>query len=224
MVAAADHRLLRELRRPGPNEEGWAKLLHGRYSATFLEALVCELVIRKELLPEGAAWLDDIEAERMALYGMGAGLEPPSWLSAADFCFGFHKYLYDFLRLRRVTPEDALDADKIIALLLIAHKGGSVLEVLPTAKERRRATSAEQVNAIDAIAEVGMRKPQMLFSYACERVHKLAVRRRAHHRSVRLLALLEQATVDPKELWKEHRGIGELLTELTGSDGKVDGW
>lgn len=199
-------------------------MLRGKYAATFLEALVCELVIRKELLPDGASWLDDVEAERMVLYGMGAGQTPPQWLSAADFCFAFHKYLFDFIRLRRLTPEDAIDADKLIALLLMARKGEGVLIALPTAKERRRALESEQVNAVDAIAAYGGKKPQMLFSYACERVHKLAVRRRCHHRAVRFLALLEQATISPTELWREHQGIGELLTELTGSDGKVDGW
>lgn len=199
-------------------------MLRGKYAATFLEALVCELVIRKELLPDGAAWLEDIDAERAVLYAMGAGLTPPTTLNASHFTFGFHKYLFDFMRMRKLTPEDAIDSDKLVALLLMAKRGENILNILPSAKERRRAMNSEQVAAIDAIAAVGQRKTQMLFSHACERVYKLAVRRRLHHRAMRFLALLEQSTVDPRELWREHRGIGELLTELTGTDGRVDGW
>lgn len=221
MVVAAE-RTLREMRAPLPSEQGWARLLrcHG---ATFLKSLLTELLIRRELLPGGTAWMDDVDAERMVLYGMGSGIRPPPRLMASDFVLGFHKYLFDFLRLRRITPEDAIDTEKMIGLLFMArHASGSFYGMTPA--ERRRSVPTEQVDAIEKIAEVGARKPQMLFSHACMRVYKLALQRRVHHRTLRLLALIEQTASDPKELWKEHRGIAELLIELTGTDGRVDGW
>jgi hypothetical protein len=222
MLAAVSQKTMKALRAPLPSEQGWTRLmrLHG---ATFLTSLLREILIRREILPDGAQWMDDVDAERMVLYGMGAGLPPPERLKASDFVYGFHKYLFDFIRLRRITPEDAIDSEKMIGLLFMArHSQDSFYSLTPAA--RRRAIPTEQVDAIDKIAEVGGRKPQMLFSHACDRVFKLSVRRRVHHRTLRLLALIEQTASDPKELWREHRGITELLTELTGDDGKVHGW
>jgi hypothetical protein len=195
-----------------------------KYSVSKLEALLVDLFIRVEFPTGGISWLDDIDAERFVLYGMGAARQPPGHLDASHFTLSYHKFLFGYLKRCALRPEQALDTDKLIALVLMSERGNEVLDAFQTPQERRRALGPHRTGIIDAIATAGGRMPQMRFELACERVYKLALRRRAHHRTQRLLVLLEQATVDEKELWKEHRGIGELLTELTGSDGKVDGW
>ena len=216
MVAAFD-------RRPPPSEQGFAKALRGK-GATFLRALLVELIIRRELLPDGTAWLEDVEAERMVLYGMCAGETPPPGLDAGQFTYGYHKWLFAYLKRVAVRKHEALTTDMVVGLLVLHEHGEKALRDFPTAAERRQLLGPKRIADIEAIAEMGRRDPQMPFSFACKRVRDFAVKRRAHHRCMRLMVLLEQANADPKELWKEHRGIGELLTELTGSDGKVDGW
>ena len=198
-------------------------LLYPDAGLTLLEARLCDLIIRRELLPDGTAWLDDVEAERVVLSVMWAGVKPPEELSAADFSLPFHKFLFDFIRSKNVKPEDGIDADIVIALCLQSMHGKKALMSFSTREARRQALGPTKVEAIDAIEHATLRVG-IPFLFACERVHKFAVKRRAHHRTQRLLTLLEQTNHDPKELWREHRGIGELLVELTGSDGKVDGW
>ena len=198
-------------------------LLYPDAGLTLLEARLSDLIIRRELLPDGTAWLDDVEAERVVLSVMWAGVKPPEELSAADFSLPFHKFLFDFIRSKNVKPEDGLDADIVIAMCLKASRGPKALTDFFTREARRQALGPVKVEAIDAIEHAPLRAG-IPFHFACDRVHKFAVKRRAHHRVQRLATLLEQTNADPKELWREHRGIGELLTELTGSDGKVDGW
>ncbi len=228
--AIADLRqLFLDLHYPLPSEAEIGRQWHKRmreanWSVSFYEALLWEIVDRRELLPDGKSWLDDIEAERFVLYGMGAAKRPPAYLDASHFAYSFHKFLFDYLKSLELEPHEALDTDKLIALVLISERGDTVLEFSPTVEERRVALGQKRVSDIEAIAASGSAEHPMLFSAACKRVFQLAVRRRARHRTHRLLVMLEQATVNYKELWKEHQGIGELLTELTGSDGKVDGW
>jgi hypothetical protein len=183
-----------------------------------LEALVLDLVLRRELLPGGLSWLDDIDAERFVLYGMGAGHAPPAWLDASHFTFGYHKFLFGYLAKCGVSPEEALTTDGLISLVLLHERGDHVFAAFPTYAERRKALGPMRAGAIDDIAAVGRRDHPMLFSEACKRVRDLAVKRRTHHRVQRLLVLLETPQPATKDLWAELNGIAELLRALTGTD------
>lgn len=222
-------KLFVDLHAPLPSETecgaAWHKRLRAaNWSVSFYEALLWEIVDRRELLPDGASWLSDVEAERVVLYGMGAACQPPANLDASHFSYAYHQFLFGYLKRCRLTPDEALTTNKLVTLVLLAERGDSALELYPTMPERKAAVGWTRVGDIEAIAAVGASDHRMLFDAACHRVFSLAVRRRARHRTHRLLLMLEQATIDPKELWREHTGVGELLTELTGSDGKVDGW
>lgn len=228
--AIADMRkLFVDLHAPIPSEAEVGRQWHKRmreanWSVSFYEAILWEVVDRKELLPDGRSWLDDVDAERFVLYGMGAGINPPDYLDASHFTLAYHKFLFAFVARFNIDQYGGLTTDELISLCVMGQHGEGALEQFPSYADRRRALGPVRVAAIEAIEEAGKKVPPMKFTAACERVHKLAIRRRAHHRVQRLTVLLEQATVDEKELWREHWGICDLLTELTGSDGKVDGW
>jgi len=202
-------------------------------SAYLLQALLLDLLLRKELLPDGVSWLDDVDAERWAIWWLWQGKKAPDYLKPEDFFYGYHRHLFNYFRHVEVPAGEFLDVDRVVGLLLLA-KRKDALEHLPSSDDRRRALGSERLGwllRIDAIATghpgfwpEGRCVQQMLPEFAFKRVWQLARRRKAHHRGQRMMALLEQATVSTRDLWEEHRAIGALLTEITGTDGKVDGW
>ena len=199
-----------------------------RRSASLLRALLVDLVLRRELLPDGKSWLDDVDAERWVLRHMWEGCRPPDDLSPIDFEYTFHKWLFRYVKDLEIDPgqegKEFLNLDRMVTLCIMHRHGEDIALSLKTEQDRRYMLGSDRWECLEAIANVTEKAQWMKFEAACQRVRTLAIRRRCHHRAQRLLVLLEQATVDPKELWREHRGIGELLTSLTGTDGTVDGW
>jgi len=206
---------------------------HAR-SASLLQALLLDLLLRKDLLPDGVSWLDDVDAERWAIWWLWQGKKAPDYLKPEDFFYGYHRRLFNYFRHVEVPAGDFLDIGRVITLLLLARMDEKVLDTLQTAEERRRALGSERVGWLERIDAIATGHPgfwpggrcvqQYLPEHAFKRVWQLARRRKAHHRGQRMMALLEQATVSSRDLWEEHRAIGALLTEITGTDGKVDGW
>jgi hypothetical protein len=192
-------------------------------SLTLLETLLFEILVRRELLPDGKSWLADVDAERAVLYGLCSGEEVPAWFDPA-FTIPFHAFLFKELSGRKPQREDRLTAEHVVGIALLAEHGTVVFERWTKTDDRRTALGWERTEAIDAIFDVAGQRQPMQFKYACSRVHKLGVRRKLHRQTIRLTALLEQATVDPKEMWREQRILGELMTKLTGDDGRSDGW
>lgn len=182
-------------------------------SASFLEALVSEFARRRELLPEGASWLDDVEAERWVLKHMWAGMKPPVWLNASDFFYPYHKYLFAFTLRTDLQSGEHLNASMVVGIECL-HARETALEEFPTYEERCRMLGATRVNFIEAIERVGDGRPTLPFLFACHRVHELSWRRKSHDALTRLGILLESATLDDDDIRKTFALLRDHLTEL----------
>ncbi len=209
---------LDELSIPLPSEAERGKKWHKRlreanWSVSFWEALVWELLDRREILLDGRSWLDDIDAERWVLWWMWQGRKPPEALRPEHFTAGYHRYLFQFLSAVPAS-EPVFYADRCISLLLVHQHGEKAVHGLRTAKDRRRALGTERVRTIDDIDLIYRSGPQMVWEEAWRRVAGLSARRAAHAQAVRLIALLEQASVDEKDLWTEMENIERSLGKM----------
>lgn len=196
----------------------------GGRSASLLESIVAELVIKREMTYDGESWLDDVEAERWVIRHMWKGQKPAAGLNASHFYYPYHKYLFA-LSLEKAAL--LREGEEITAAVMVGleclRRYEKALDDFPTLDERQKLIGRERVVAIEAIESVAVGRPFMPFAYACKRVTEFAWRRHAHYSANRLRLLLEQPTLDDKDVRKTFGVLRDHLTELfkirRGEDG-----
>jgi hypothetical protein len=182
-------------------------------SASFTERLILEFVAQKELSYDGVPWLDDVEAERWVIHHVWNCEKPPAWLDASHFYYSYHKYIYQLsVNVGLRAGEEPLNARRVVGIECL-RKFQSALEDFPSYEERCRLIGQDRAQKLEAIDAIGER-PHMSFPVACRRVYELSWRRRAHYTAGRLGLLLEQSTLDDKDMRKTFGILRDQLTEL----------
>lgn len=188
-----------------------------RGSASQLESLIGEYMMKTEMKHDGVPWLDDIDAERWVLRRAWEGDTAPAWFSAADFYYPYYRYLYGLaLRWKGRTT---LDVAHVIGIELLEHYG------IDTVLEWEKAVSFDEIplrllgpwklGDIEEIGRLGQNhRPSLTMHYAAQRVRELAIRRRAHYTTLRIKTMLEMATLDDKELRRAFYILREEFVEL----------
>lgn len=166
-------------------------------------------------------FLTDLEAERCVIRGLWEGKRPPGFISLPQFTQYIHRELYAYCAHMEVNVEkgEFVDAPRMVKLWYFSRHGhfeygpgSSWAEKYGDEGFMYQAVGLERVTAIEAIDALDVCR--MGFHQACRRVAELALRRQTIHRAKRLIAMLEQASVDEKEASKENSAIGELIEEI----------
>jgi hypothetical protein len=190
---------------------------HWQGSASRLESLIGEYVMKVDMNHDGIPWLDDIVAERWVLRRLWEGETAPAWFGAADFYYPYYRYLYALSV--RWKGRTTLDVAHIIGIELLEHYG------LDTVLEWEKAESFDAIplqllgpwklGDIEEIGRLGQNhRPSLTMHCAAQRVRELALRRHAHYTVMRLKTMLEMATLDDKELRRAFYTLRDEFTEL----------